>query len=225
MNYSQICPIMPSVICIGVRVSGAVGPLPHDRPESSCRKWAVWTRIVIGSMPDESWLVLWDPTGQATIHSYCSIKFVEYSTFTEVKLQEMQQRFLSPQNAVVQLQSTSAISKLAAAVEQEGASLVSVAEVAAALNEAILQLPPAAASMPEELGNAEGNQANNATLDINSPDDEPPQEVEQVPIDPDGEESEQLCYDGLVLLDLTTSRKGMMSIVENGFNMSRKSLH
>jgi len=103
---------------------------------------------------------------------------------------------LPPQNAVVQLQSTSAISMLAAVVEQEGVSLVSVAEVAAALNEAILQPPPAAASMPEEVENAEGNQANNATLNVNSPDDKPPQEVEQVPIDPDGEESEQLRYDG-----------------------------
>jgi len=176
-----------------------LGPLPHDQPESGHRKQAVWTGIVIGSMPDKSWLVLWDPTSQATIHSYCSIKFLEYSTFTEVKLREMRQRFLPPQNAVVQLQSTSAISTLAAAVDQEGAALVSVAEVSAAPNEAILQLPPAAATMPEEVGNAEGNQANNATLDIvlNPPDDEPPQEeVEEVPADPDGEESEQMQYDG-----------------------------
>jgi len=176
---------MPSVIRIGARVSAAVGPLPRDRPESGRRKRATWTGLVIASMPERSWLVLWDPSGQATTHSGRLLKFLEYSTVTEPELQQMRQRLLlPPEPPAVHPPSgagTHSTAVAAALVEEDVAATAQ--NVAQQENDAGEQPPPPAAPAQP-------------ILEQNPPLEDERQEVEQF-ADPDGDEEEELQFDGV----------------------------
>jgi len=74
------------VIRIGARVSAAVGPLPADRPPSGRRRRETWTGLVLASMPEKSWLIVWDQSGKSSIHSRRSLKFLEMSSISESEI-------------------------------------------------------------------------------------------------------------------------------------------
>jgi len=99
-------------------------------------------------MPERNWLVLWDPSGQASTHSCRALKFVEYPNVSAAELQQMQQRYLPPpEPPAVLLQATAANSTTAATVvEQASAPLVAVQNVAIAQNNVVEQPLPSAAS-------------------------------------------------------------------------------
>jgi len=87
----MVCPpthnlLMPSVIQIGPGVSAAVGPLPVDCPQSGPRRCETWTGLVLSSMPEKSWLVAWDQSRKASIHSGWSLKFVEMMLISEMEI-------------------------------------------------------------------------------------------------------------------------------------------
>ncbi len=186
---------MPSVIRIGARVSAAVGPLPQDQPELGHRKQAIWTGLVVASMPERSWLVLWDPSGQATTHSCRSLKFLEYSNVSEMELQQIQQRFLPSQpEPPAHPESASTNHTAAAVVEQESAPppLAMVQNVAIAWNNVVEQPPPLAASTSLQQRN---DQSDGQPLQLNPLDERQEEDAKQA-ADPDGNESEELHYDG-----------------------------
>jgi len=77
---------MPSVIRISARVLAAVGPLPPDWPQSGRRRRKTWTGLVVASMPERSWLVIWDQLGKGSIHSGRSLKFIKMTTMSEANI-------------------------------------------------------------------------------------------------------------------------------------------
>jgi len=75
--------LMPSVIRIGARVSAAVGPLPAECPQSGRRRHETWTGLVLASMLEKSWLIVWDQLGKSSVHPSRSLKFVEMAAMGE----------------------------------------------------------------------------------------------------------------------------------------------
>ena len=69
---------MPSLIRIGCRVTGLVGPLqpviPGDVRKKRKRERFVGT--VIGSCPDKNWMVRWDNIGKVAIHHGAKLAFL-----------------------------------------------------------------------------------------------------------------------------------------------------
>jgi len=83
---------MTSVIRIGARVSAAVGPLPAERLQTGRRQQETWTGLVLASMPEKSWLILWDQSGTTSIHSGQSLKFLELASISESEISTLQAR-------------------------------------------------------------------------------------------------------------------------------------
>jgi len=144
-------------------------------------------------MPERSWLVLWDPSGQASTHSCRSLKFLEYSNVSEMELQQIQQRFLPSQpEPPAHPESASTNHTAAAVVERESAPLAMVQNVAIARNNAVEQPPPPAASASLQQRN---DQSDGQPLQLNPLDERQEEDVEQA-ADPDGDESEELHFNG-----------------------------
>jgi len=164
-----------------------VGPLPQDRPESGRRKRVTWTGLVIASMPERSWLVLWDPSGQASTHLCRSLKFLEYSTVTDAELHQMQQRFLPrPPEPPAASTITDTTTAHVVVVEQESggvAPLVTAENIVIAQNNTVEQpVPPAAGA--------------EALLELNPSEERRNEDEVEQAADPDVDENEELHFDG-----------------------------
>ena len=67
---------MPSVIRVGCRVTGLVGPFLSLTPGAKRRTRQRFTGTVIGSSPDQQWMVKWDDIGKVANHPHGKLRFL-----------------------------------------------------------------------------------------------------------------------------------------------------
>lgn len=92
---------MPSVLRIGCRVSGCVGPLLPAAPlgasnESGKRQRRTRERrygVILSSVAEKTWRVLWDETGEVTDTKGQVLRYESGSTMTLEQLQSLRDRY------------------------------------------------------------------------------------------------------------------------------------
>ena len=71
---------MPTIIRVGCKVSGAVGPFLEPTPGQTRRKRVRFDGVVICSAPGQKWTVYWTNISQACDHHPNTLRFVSAGT-------------------------------------------------------------------------------------------------------------------------------------------------